>query len=309
MEEQNQCLGKELLDKEAQLQSLEEKNQLLGQELESKKAQLQRFEEQNKCLGQELESKEVQHQLFEAETQIRLQDSEERIKNLEIQLQERGVRVQQLEEEQKEIRQYLTTFPAGFVSNTKGSPVAISSDVPEPVVRPLSPPASMPDDESESESSEDITDCLDGIPKKNFEKDDDDSLDLHELDFMIHILTDENPDGNSMNIFDTPQVADDSSKTKSTSPSHVGRKSRAIEQIDPTTGEVIARFESTYDAMRAVGAKTSTAISLCVNGHRKLAHRFKWKKSADDLSPLPLSSKRGRPDSYKDTSKKNKKKK
>jgi hypothetical protein len=174
----------------------------------------------------------------------------------------------------------------------------------------------MPDDESESEtekevieSSEDITDCLDGILKKNFEKDDDDSLDLHELDFMIHILTDENPDGNSMNIFDTPQVADDSSKTKSTSPSHVGRKSRAIEQIDPTTGEVIARFETTNDAMRAVGAKTSTAISLCVNGHRKLAHRFKWKKSADDLSPLPLSSKRGRPDSYKDTSKKNKKKK
>ena len=49
-----------------------------------------------------------------------------------------------------------------------------------------------------------------------------------------------------------------------------------VEQIDPTTGALIAEYDSTADASRSTDVDSSS-ISKCCLGKRKLAGGFKWR--------------------------------
>ena len=68
----------------------------------------------------------------------------------------------------------------------------------------------------------------------------------------------------------------------SSKPDRRGRKGRAVEQIDPTTGEVLARYQSFEEAGRAVEVKPHTIGQVCkgVPGHHTAAG-YKW-RFADD---------------------------
>lgn len=64
--------------------------------------------------------------------------------------------------------------------------------------------------------------------------------------------------------------------------SRLNKRRKPIEQISMETGEVIKLWESGYEATRALGGASPTAITNALAGRSKSAYGFKWKYHKED---------------------------
>ena len=51
---------------------------------------------------------------------------------------------------------------------------------------------------------------------------------------------------------------------------------RPIYQLDKTTGEILNRYDSLYQAAKSIGTKGFGAISMCANRRINSAYGFRW---------------------------------
>jgi hypothetical protein len=76
-----------------------------------------------------------------------------------------------------------------------------------------------------------------------------------------------------------PKVEEDAPRSSGIAPKKSGRGcQRAIEAIDPTTGEVAQRFASQSEAAKA--GFTQSAICACLNSRAKQTGGYLWRYAA-----------------------------